>query len=225
MPVKKSERLTDRQRSILKFIERHVLSNGYPPTIREIGEATGIASTSVVNYNLNKLTRLGYLNRTSTKSRGIKLTEKNGRPVHVNPMTVNVKYYGQIVAGQPMPIPDDSQFANDEHSQIEVAPSMIGNADPAEVFALRVKGDSMIDAMIQDGDIVILRPVNEQVKSGDMVAVYLLDKGETTLKHYFLEKNDMVRLQPAHPTMDPIYVHASRCQVQGRVLSVLRMLR
>jgi repressor LexA len=225
MPVKKSERLTDRQRSILKFIERHVLANGYPPTIREIGEATGIASTSVVNYNLNKLTRLGYLNRTSTKSRGIKLTEKTGRPVHVNPMTVNVKYYGQIVAGQPMPVPDDSQFANDEHSQIEVAPSMIGNADPAEVFALRVKGDSMIDAMIQDGDIVILRPVTDQVKSGDMVAIYLLDKGETTLKHYFLEKNDMVRLQPAHPTMEPIYVHASRCQVQGRVLSVLRMLR
>src|SRR5690606_16146778 len=225
MPMKKSERLTDRQRSILKFIERHVLSNGYPPTIREIGEATGIASTSVVNYNLNKLTRLGYLNRTSTKSRGIKLTEKTGRPVHVNPMTVNVKYFGQIVAGQPMPIPDDSQFANDEHSQIEVAPSMIGNADPSEVFALRVKGDSMIDAMIQDGDIVILRPVTDQVKSGDMVAVYLLDKGETTLKHYFLEKNDMVRLQPAHPTMEPIYVHASRCQVQGRVLSVLRMLR
>ncbi|MBK8138525.1 MAG: LexA repressor [Chloroflexi bacterium] len=70
MPARKSERLTDRQRNILKFIEKHVVSNGYPPTIREIGEATGIASTSVVNCNLNKLTRLGYLNRTSTKSRG-----------------------------------------------------------------------------------------------------------------------------------------------------------
>lgn len=225
MPARKSERLTDRQRNILKFIEKHVLNNGYPPTIREIGEATGIASTSVVNYNLNKLTRLGYLNRTSTKSRGIKLTEKNnGRPVHVNPMTVNVRYLGQIVAGQPMPIPDDSDFATDENSLVEVAPSMIGNADPAEVFALRVKGDSMIDAMIQDGDIVILRPV-DSVRNGDMVAVYLHDTRETTLKHYYTEKDNMIRLQPAHPTMEPIYVHASRCQVQGRVLSVLRMLR
>ncbi|MBK8138524.1 MAG: hypothetical protein IPK52_22390 [Chloroflexi bacterium] len=115
--------------------------------------------------------------------------------MHVNPMVVNVKYYGQIVAGQPMPIPDDSDFANDEHSLVEVAPSMIGNADPAEVFALRVKGDSMIDAMIQDGDIVILRPV-DQVKNGEMVAVYLQERGETTLKHYFLEKDGMVRLQP-----------------------------
>lgn len=224
MPVRKSKQLTARQKSILKFIEQHVAMYGYPPTIREIGEATGIASTSVVNYNLNKLTRLRYMDRTSTKSRGIKLTEKNGRPVHVNPMTVDVTFMGQIVAGQPMPIPDSSDFANDEHSRIEVAPSMIGGADPAEVFALRVKGDSMIDAMIQDGDIVILRQV-EDVRNGDMVAVWLEDRGETTLKYYFREKDDVIRLQPAHPTMDAIFVNASVCRVQGRVLSVLRMMR
>lgn len=224
MPMRKSKQLTARQKSILKFIEQHVAMNGYPPTIREIGEATGIASTSVVNYNLNKLTRLGYMDRTSTKSRGIKLTEKNGRPVHINPMTVDVTFMGQIVAGQPMPIPDSSDFANDEHSRIEVAPSMIGGADPAEVFALRVKGDSMIDAMIQDGDIVILRQV-EDVRNGDMVAVWLEDRGETTLKYYFREKDDVIRLQPAHPTMEPIFVKASVCRVQGRVLSVLRMMR
>lgn len=224
MPARKSERLTDRQRNILKFIEKHVNSYGYPPTIREIGEATGIASTSVVNYNLNKLTRLGHLHRTSTKSRGIKLTEKTPtRAVHINPMTLNVRFFGQIVAGQPMPIPDDSDFANDEHSRVEVAPSMIGNADPEEVFALRVKGDSMIDAMIQDGDIIILKPI-DSARNGEMVAAYLPERGETTLKYYYLEKDNMVRLQPAHPSMDPIFVHASKCQIQGRVLSVIRTM-
>jgi repressor LexA len=226
----KSERLTDRQKAIIKFIEKHIHQWGFPPTIREIGEATGIASTSVVNYNLNKLTRLGYLTRTSTKSRGLKLvaekmTGASAARQGVIPLnsSVKVQFAGHIVAGLPLPVPDDNPYLNDEESKIEVAQSMLGGADPSEVFALRVKGDSMIDAMIQEGDLVILR-ASDNVKNGDMVAVWLEDKGETTLKYLYRE-GEMLRLQPAHPTMEAIRVPANRAQIQGKVVSVMRVLK
>lgn len=233
--MRERSKLSDRQRSILRFMETYLERHGFPPTIREIGEATGINSTSVVNYNLNKLVSAGYLARSARASRGIRLVKGStataqGRKtaavhnVQAAAKLARVPMVGQIVASEPVSIPEDMGYYYDEDSVIEVPPAMLNGADPSEVFALRVKGDSMIDAMIQDGDIVILRPV-DQVKNGEMVAVYLPERGETTLKHYFLEKDGMVRLQPAHPTMDPIFVHASRCQVQGRVLSVLRMLR
>lgn len=226
----KSERLTDRQKAIIQFIEKHVNQYGFPPTIREIGEATGIGSTSVVNYNLNKLTRLGYLTRTSTKSRGLKLVQEkvakvNGGRQSVVPTTsaLRVAYAGQIVAGQPLPVPDDNPYMHDEESKIEVVKSMLGGADASEVFALRVKGDSMIDAMIQEGDLVILR-ASEDVKNGDMVAVWLEDRGETTLKYLYRE-GEMLRLQPAHPTMEAIRVPAARARIQGKVVSVMRLLK
>jgi len=225
----KSERLTDRQKAILKFIEKHVTQHGFPPTIREIGEATSIASTSVVNYNLNKLMRLGYLTRTSTKSRGLKLVAEKmpntGARQGIIPLNsaVRVPYAGLIMAGVPLPIPDDNPYMNDEESKIEIAQSMLNGADPSEVFALRVKGDSMIDAMIQEGDMVILR-ASDNIKNGDMVAIWLEDRGETTLKHLYRE-GDMLRLQPAHPTMEAIRVPANRARIQGKVISVLRVLK
>jgi repressor LexA len=94
--------------------------------------------------------------------------------------------------------------------------------DPSEVFALRVKGDSMIDAMIDEGDIVIFRK-QDTAQNGDMVAVWLDERGETTLKRFYHE-GERVRLQPAHPTMQPIYVSPDHCHVQGRVLSVVRYM-
>ena len=112
----------------------------------------------------------------------------------------------------------DRAFSED---MIEVTPSMLCGAPQSEVFALKVKGDSMIDAMISDGDIVIFRK-QEEAQNGEMVAVWLPDRGETTLKYFFRESDTQVRLQPAHPTMDPIYVHPGNCQIQGRVLSVIR---
>jgi len=102
-----------------------------------------------------------------------------------------------------------------------VTPALLNGTPVSEVFALKVKGDSMIDAMISDGDIVIFRK-QEEAKNGDMVAVWLPDRSETTLKYFYRENDSQVRLQPAHPTMDPIYVHPANCQVQGRVLSVIR---
>lgn len=224
--MRKHEKLSERQRNIVSFMDRYLHEHGYPPTIREIGEATNINSTSVVNYNLNKLVSLGYLERSATKSRGLRLVKNlSGKPLN-QPVraapSVKLPMAGQIVAGQPVPIPE--QLYPDDHDAVEVTPMMLNGADPDEVFALRVKGDSMIDAMIQEGDVVILRKTNT-ARNGEMVAVWLDERGETTLKYFFKEEGDRVRLQPAHPTMDPIYVSAKHCVVQGRVLSVLRMLK
>jgi len=205
-----------------QYVERH----GFPPTIREIGQATSINSTSVVNYNLNKLVQAGYLSRSGRVSRGIRLVRgapgEDGVGGMVRPITsvLHVPTYGHIVASEPVSVPEDvGHYAQDT---IEVPPWMLRGVDLSEVFALRVKGDSMIDAMIRQGDIVLLR--NQQVaNNGDMVAVWLLDPGETTLK-YFFDEGSRIRLQPAHPTMKPIYVDPSNVQVQGKVLSVIRQV-
>ncbi len=221
--MRERNKISEKQRNILRFMEGFIDQKGYPPTIRQIGEAVGIDSTSVVNYNLNKLVQAGYLERTGRTSRGIRLVKpSSSRRLAINPSfnTPRVPLIGQIVASAPVSIPDDMGHHYDEDSLIEVPASMLNGVDPSEVFALKVKGDSMIDAMISDGDIVLLRR-QDAVKDGDMVAVWLDERGETTLKHFFAE-GQRVRLQPAHPTMSPIYVDAAHCHVQGRVLSVLR---
>lgn len=215
-------KLSDRQRNILKYMESYLDTHGFPPTIREIGEATDIKSTSVVNYNLNKLVSAGYLARSSRMSRGIRLVKSPKTKGVIGVLSTNhisrVPMVGQIVASEPVPIPEEmGQYPEED---IEVTTTMLNGADPAQVFALKVKGDSMIDAMIQDGDIVIFRQ-QSTANDGDMVAVWLDERGETTLK-YFHPEGARIRLQPAHPTMQPIYVNAEHCHVQGRVLSVLR---
>lgn len=222
------EKLSRRQQNILKFMARYMEQHGYPPTIREIGEATDINSTSVVNYNLNKLVRAGYLERSDRVSRGMRLT--GGIPgVDTTPVRMMeaaralVPLVGQIVASEPVEVPDEAGYYYDEDDMIEVPPMLLEGLDPAQVFALRVKGDSMVDAMIGDGDIVIMRKV-ETARNGEMVAVWLTERGETTLKHFYSE-GEQVRLQPAHPMMDPIYVPARHCQVRGKVLSVIRQMR
>lgn len=223
--MKEFHKLSERQRNILRFIDRYIDDNGFPPTIREVGEATGIESTSVVNYNLNKLVDAEFLDRSASKSRGLRLIRPipNGRKQRVKAAMnqPKVPLMGQIVAGEPINVPDDNYA--DEDSMVEVPESLLSGLNPSDVYALTVKGNSMIDAMIQDGDTVILRKANTAV-NGDMVAVWLTDRSETTLKYFYSEK-EQIRLQPAHPTMDPIYVDPNICQVQGKVLSVIRRLR
>ncbi|MFN8372205.1 MAG: transcriptional repressor LexA [Anaerolineae bacterium] len=224
--MKSYDRLSERQRSILRYMEQYIEANGYPPTIREIGLATDINSTSVVNYNLNKLVQAGYLSRSGRVSRGLRLVGKNGE-VEVRKVTpidrgLHIPMVGQIVASEPVPVPDDAGHYYDQDSAINVTADMLGGADPANVFALRVKGDSMIDAMVADGDIVLLRR-QETAKQGEMVAVWLDERSETTLKLYYPE-GERIRLQPQHPLMDPIYVDAQHCHVRGKVLSVIRRI-
>jgi repressor LexA len=223
MHMKDFNKLSKRQQNILRYMDKYVKQNGYPPTIREIGTATGINSTSVVNYNLNKLVQAEYLERSGQVARGIRLVgDLPGQPsrqkvVKLSQSPMSIPLVGQIVAGEPVP-PFE---ANGE--SIEVTPAMLGHADSSDVFALTVKGDSMIDAMIADGDIVLLRQTST-ANNGDLVAVWLEERGETTLKRFFRE-NDRIRLQPENPTMQPIYVNAEHCQVQGKVVSVLRPYR
>lgn len=220
---KNFDKLSERQRNILRFMDRYVETHGFPPTIREIGENTGINSTSVVNYNLNKLVQAGYLAREDRVSRGLRLVTQfpgstQTRSVRPATASVRIPMVGQIVASAPMPVPDDAHY--DEHDLVEVTPDMLGGADPSEVFALKVRGTSMIDALIGDGDTVIIRK-QDTARNGDMVAVWLDDKGETTLKRFYHE-GARIRLQPENTAMTPIYVAPEQCHIQGRVVAVNR---
>ena len=211
--------LSPRQENILKFSSEFVARNGYPPTIREIGKAVGISSTSVVDYNLDKLEQAGLLTRNRTISRGLRLVEQKVAALAHQLAHFSVPIFGTIVASAPMPVPDDS-FSHIPSESIELTRSLVREQDG--LFALRVKGNSMIDALVNDGDVVVMKKVAD-VHNGDMVAVWLKDKNETTLKRFYREKN-RVRLQPANATMQPIFVHPANVEVQGKVVMVIRQL-
>lgn len=213
--------LSDRQRRMLDFIVSFTEDSGYPPSIREIGKAVGISSTSVVNYNLNRLVDEGYLDRDQNVSRGIRLTEKLVRATSQLADVVRIPLVGRIFASEPVPLPstDSPMFGTDE--AIEITQDLLRGEEG--LYALEVKGDSMVDAMINDGDIVVMKNEPEW-HNGDMVAVWLKDREETTLKHIYRE-GTRVRLQPANPTMEPIVVdNPERLEVQGKVMLVLRQM-
>lgn len=222
--VKDFKKLSERQRNILNFMYDYMEDKGFPPTIREIGEATDINSTSVVNYNLNKLVNAGYIDRSDKVSRGLRLVAKipgkSERKVRASDVVERVPMIGKIAAGLPIEVPEDIGHSFDDDDMLDIPPFLLGGVDATQVFALEVEGDSMIDAMISEGDIVLLRST-QTAKNGDMVAVWLPDRGETTLK-YFYNEGAKIRLQPAHPTMDDIYVDARNCEIRGKVLSVIR---
>lgn len=204
--------LSARQEAILRLITKFLEENGYPPSIRDIGSAVGISSTSVVNYNLNILEREGYIARDREVSRGLRLVGQGRDREHL----ISVPLLGRIAAGDPIPVPGDA--VPQEH--LELARGIL--KDEEDIYALQVQGESMIDALINDGDIVIMKH-QKVAENGDMVAVWLRDKEETTLKKIYHE-GDVVRLQPANPTMEPIYVNPGGVEVQGKVVMVIRQL-
>lgn len=208
--------LSERQQRIVDFIHRYISEYSYPPTIREIGEAADISSTSVVKYNLSKLADFGILERDARSSRGIRLRHESVG-VLLSATGVRVPLYGTITAGAPIMRPDlaEAPIVTDT---IELTRDIV--REPENVYALRVRGDSMIDAMVNDGDIVIMQPHTE-ARNGEMVAVYLRNDMSATLKRFYVE-GDRVRLQPANPTLQPIYVDPEEVQIQGKVLMVLR---
>lgn len=209
--------LSERQNKILSFLKTFTLDNGYPPTIREIGEAVGITSTSVVNYNLDALQRAGMIYRDRTVSRGIRLVEGLSELTGAADL-VRIPLLGRIAAGEPLRV--FSEGFDGETDTLEITRDIV--SDVEGIYALKVKGTSMIDAFINDGDIVIMRHT-ETAKNGDMVAAWLKDKEETTLKRFFHEGNK-VRLQPENQTMDPIYVDPAQIDIKGRVVAVIRQL-
>ncbi len=207
--------LSDRQERILEFIEDFLLENNYPPTVRDIQTGCGISSTSVVDYNLRILQREGHLQRQTEVARSIKLLGA-GRRTTAN--VVSIPIVSSIAAGQPLAVPTQDGWNNENTETVDLPTSLTKGKD--NVFGVRVKGHSMIDALITDGDLVLLEPT-ETASDGDMVAAWLRDHQEVTLKRFFLE-NGRVRLQPANPAMEPIYVPADKVAVQGRVVGVIR---
>lgn len=212
-----AKELSERQQGILDFVREHIRENQFPPSIREIGENVGISSTSVVKYNLDVLEKRGYIQRDPDISRGIRLVKDLiSSAVEV----IQVPLLGRIAAGQPIPVPeaDFSPFGYD--MTVELTRDIV--KDAKQVFALEVQGDSMIDALINDGDIVLMRH-QERVENGELAAVWLRDEEETTLKRFYLEGNQ-VRLQPANPTMQAMFYPATDVEVMGKVVCVIRQL-
>jgi repressor LexA len=210
------KRLPPRRQRILDFIQEFIRENGIPPTVRDIQKSCGISSTSVVDYNLRLLDRDGYLNRRPDVARGIELLDEEGQPVSNLP---RVPIVGSIAAGLPLPVFSTEEAASAaDFDTIEVAPELTRRH--AKLFALAVKGTSMIDALIDDGDIVIVQPI-QQAENGEMVVAWLKNEEEATLKKFYLE-GDRVRLQPANSQMEPIYCSAADVEVRGKVVTVIR---
>jgi len=227
--ARKKQGLSDRHKKILEVLEDYQINVGYPPSIREIGKEADISSTSVVNYYLDQLEEEGYIERDRKVSRGMRLIKDvTGKLIDSVEKTVDsmrrIPMAGRIGAGiviQP-PESDFDIFPADEG--VEVARSMLSEKDAAaNLYALEVQGESMIDAMVDDGDIVIMKHTQE-ASNGEMVAIRLQGSDETTLK-YFYRENGHVRLQPANPTMEPIIIEdPTSVQVQGKVVMVIRQM-
>jgi repressor LexA len=211
------KKLSDKQRRIVRYIDRFLSEKGYPPSIRDIQGGCDISSTSVVDYNLNILESRGYLSRHADVSRGIKLLTKTP----TSETMVAVPVIGMIAAGEPIPVPTPDTWDVAAVSETMGVPSeLIGGR--SGVYALRVKGMSMVDALINDGDIVLMQHVSA-VENGEMAAVWLKEEKEVTLKKVFVE-SDRVRLQPANSQMRPLSTDPSNVEIQGRVIAVLRQI-
>ena len=205
-----------RRRQILGYVREYYLEHGVPPVVREIQLACGISSTSVVDYNLNQLEGSGHINRRREVSRGIELLDAEGHPVSNAP---RVQIVGSIAAGQPLPVfSTEGSAASEEFDTVEISPDLTRRH--GMLFALTVNGSSMVDALIDDGDVVVVKPARE-ASNGDMVVAWLREEEEATLKRFYRE-GGRVRLQPSNTTMMPVYCAAENVEVRGKVVTVLR---
>jgi len=206
--------LSAKQQGILEFMRRFIDEHDYPPSIRDIQIGCDISSTSVVDYNLKALERLGFIRRDREVSRAIELLDRGSR----RPRTVPVPIIGTIAAGQPIPVPTSDTWQQIDYDAVfDATEDLTKGRD--HVFALKVRGTSMIDALVNDGDIVILEQTNS-CDDGDMVAAWLKKENEATLKKFYRE-GDRVRLQPANSTMKPIFTPADNVEIQGKVLATI----
>ncbi|MCY3559320.1 MAG: transcriptional repressor LexA [Chloroflexi bacterium] len=216
---------SDKPERILEFLRKYFAEYSYPPSVRDIVEGCKLSSTSVADYNLKILEREGHIRRDRERARTISLTQpvEPTEPTRIesSPLSVGIPLLGTIAAGTRSLVPEGVDVAHAE-SRISVTPDMLAGRDPERVFALTVRGDSMIDALIADSDTVILEEATS-VDNGQMAAVWLRDDSDNycTLKRVYYEQGQ-VRLQPENPTMDPIYTDESNMQIQGRVVSVIR---
>lgn len=208
--------LNTRQKQILEFIRSFDEERSYPPTIRDIQQACSISSTSVVDYNLHILEREGYIRRDRDVSRGIEVLGESKTAT----AGTRISVLGYIAAGEPVPVPTQESWGAAEPLDVLDLPQGFLGKIKKDAYALRVKGTSMIDALIDDGDVVIVQPV-DSVQDGDMVVAWLQIEKEVTLKRLYRE-GDRIRLQPANSIMEPIYVDPENLEVHGKVVGVLR---
>jgi len=209
--------LSPRQEQILEFVREYHTDRSYMPSVREIQVGCALSSTSVVDYNLRILEREGHLRRSPDISRAIELVGEE-RETSIVEM-IGVPILGTIAAGDPIPVPDPLAWTPEDTELISLPPE-IAPRQTEDLFALRVKGYSMIDAMVTDGDLVIVQPT-PNARNGEMVAAYLPREETVTLKRFFLE-GENVRLQPENPQMAPIIVPAENVRVHGRIVGVIR---
>lgn len=201
------DRIGPRQRDVLGFLKQFITTNDYPPSCEEIRAGLDLNSTSMVHRDLMILEKAGLVERAPGIRRGLRLTDTTSD-------MFSVPLLGTIAAGEPI------GFGDPVDEALMLTSDIVRNQEG--LYALRVKGDSMIDALVNDGDIVVLKH-QSSAKNGNMVAVRLLDRDETTLKRFYRE-NGHVRLQPANPTLHPTYVHPSQVEVQGQVVAIVRQL-
>jgi len=203
-----SKELSPRQRRILDFIVQHSDEKGYPPTVREIGEAVNLSSSSTVHAHLRALEAAGAICRDGSLTRAIRMVPK-GPVFQCTNRAVNTPLVGRVAAGVPIPA---------EQNIEEVLPLPSDMTGGEGSFALTVKGESMIEEGILDGDIVVVKP-QKTARNGEMVVAMVED--EATVKRFFKE-NGHIRLQPANATMAPILV--PNCEIVGKVVGLLRRL-
>jgi len=196
---------------ILELIRRSFDEKGYAPTVRDIVKGCNLSSTSVAQHHLNTLEKEGRIHRDPQVVRSIQLIERN---------VVEVPLLGAIAAGKPIPVPGSDTWTTPPEETLKLTADMIGNR--RNVYALKIKGTSMVDALIDDGDTVVMEAV-PTAENGQMVAVWLKDEQEVTLKKIYREPG-RIRLQPANKQMKPIYVKPQNIQIQGKVVAVLRKL-
>lgn len=199
---------------VLDFIRNFLSDRGYAPTVRDIARGCGIGTPSVVQHHLNMLEKQGYIYRDPQVFRSIRLAEEE------RPVTIDVPLLGTIAAGEPIPVPIADTWAAIPEETLELPQDMIQSKEG--VYALKVKGTSMIDALIDDGDIVLMQQAST-VDDGDMAAVWLRDEQEVTLKRIYREQG-RICLRPANRMMSPIYHRPENIEIQGKVIGVLRKL-
>jgi repressor LexA len=201
--------LSKTRERIYSFIRKFYREHDYAPTVRDILRGCRLSSTAVVQHHLNVLEKEGRIQRDPEVFRSIRLTDKPG--------ISGVPLLGTIAAGEPIPAPTSETWTNQALEMLEMPEEL---TQGKQLYALKVKGLSMIDALIDDGDTVIMEPV-KTAENGDMVAVWLKDEQEVTLKRFYRE-DDMVCLRPANRLMEPIYQRPENVEIQGKVAAVVR---
>jgi len=205
--------LSAKQSRIIDFLREFIEDKSYPPSIREIQSGCKISSTSVVEYNLRILEREGHIRRDREVSRAIELSARSRG-------MVRVPVIGYIAAGEPIPVPSADTWSLEALESLELTRDLTRGKEG--VYALKVKGTSMIDALIGDGDLVVMEQV-ATAENGETVAVWLKREKEATLKRFYLERG-RIRLQPANEEMEPLYVDPGDVEIQGKVIGVVRKL-